>query len=163
MSGKGTQGQRTGHYLPDNPIGDGIVEASPPPGPPRPAARQRLDANVTTSTRLRLQYWRGRREGADPRRTAMTDVGGTVLGLAPSASGAVQLGEQTGAPADTLVRLTWALDHHQPLPAWAQTVGPRTLVLIDEVGMVDTLTLNTAVSHIVDRGEVCGWLATTPS
>ncbi len=47
---------------------------------------------------------------------AWTDAGGTVIGLAPSAVAAAQLAEQTGAPADTLAKLTWALNHHQPLP-----------------------------------------------
>ena len=75
-----------------------------------------------------------------------------MIGLAPSAAAAAQLGEQTGAPADTLAKLTWALDHHQPLPDWAQSIGPRTLVLVDEAGMADTLTLDTAVAFVVERG-----------
>lgn len=81
-----------------------------------------------------------------------TDAGGTVLGLAPSAVAAAQLAEQTRAPADTLAKLTWAIDHHQPIPAWASDIGQGTLVLVDEAGMADTITLDTAVTFILARG-----------
>src|SRR3954452_8470504 len=83
---------------------------------------------------------------------AWTEADGEVIGLAPSAAAAAQLGEQTGAPTDTLAKLTWALDHHQPLPDWAAGIGRRTLVLVDEAGMADTLTLDTAVAFVVARG-----------
>ena len=85
-----------------------------------------------------------------------TAGGGHILGLAPSAAAAAQLAEATGIPADTLARLTWALDHHRPLPDWADRIGPKTLLLIDEAGMADTLTLDTAIGHVLDRGgRVC--------
>ena len=83
---------------------------------------------------------------------AWTEAGGTVIGLAPSAAAAAQLDEQTGAPTDTLAKLTWALDHRQTLPDWAERLGPRTLVLVDEAGMADTLTLDTAVAFVIERG-----------
>ena len=85
-----------------------------------------------------------------------TAGGGHILGLAPSAAAAAQLAEATGIQADTLHRLTWAIDHQQPLPEWADQIGPKTLLLIDEAGMADTLTLDTAVHHVLDRGgRVC--------
>ena len=85
-----------------------------------------------------------------------TAGGGHVLGLAPSAAAAAQLAEATGIQADTLARLTWAIDQHHPLPEWADQIGPRTLLLIDEAGMADTLTLDTAVHHALGRGgRVC--------
>jgi conjugative relaxase-like TrwC/TraI family protein len=81
-----------------------------------------------------------------------TDGGCQVLGLAPSAAAAAQLAEATGITADTLARLTWALDHHRPLPDWADRIGPRTLLLIDEAGLADTPTLDTAISHTLRQG-----------
>ena len=82
---------------------------------------------------------------------AWTQDGGQVLGLAPSAAAAALLGEQTGIRADTLAKLTWSL-RHGDLPDWAAAVGPSTLVIIDEAGMADTLTLDTAVQFAIDRG-----------
>ena len=82
---------------------------------------------------------------------AWVEDGGTVLGLAPSAAAAAVLREQTGATTDTLAKLTWSLAHDD-LPAWAQTIGPRTLVVIDEAGMADTLSLDTAVAFVTARG-----------
>ena len=82
---------------------------------------------------------------------AWTQDGGQVLGLAPSAAAAAVLCEQTGIRADTLAKLTWSIDHGE-LPDWAATVGPSTLVIIDEAGMADTLSLDAAVQFAIDRG-----------
>ena len=82
---------------------------------------------------------------------AWTEDGGQVLGLAPSAAAAAVLAEQTGIRTDTLAKLTWSLQHGD-LPDWAAAVGPSTLVIIDEAGMADTLTLDAAVQFAIDRG-----------
>ena len=82
---------------------------------------------------------------------AWTQDGGHVLGLAPSAAAAAVLGEQTGIRTDTLAKLTWSLDHGD-LPEWAARIGPSTLVIIDEAGMADTLSLDTAVQFAINRG-----------
>jgi conjugative relaxase-like TrwC/TraI family protein len=82
---------------------------------------------------------------------AWTQAGGQLLGLAPSAAAAAVLGEQTGIRADTLAKLIWSLDRGE-LPEWAAAVGPATLVILDEAGMADTLSLDTAVQFAIDRG-----------
>ncbi|CAL8978923.1 ATP-dependent RecD-like DNA helicase [Propionicimonas sp. T2.31MG-18] len=83
--------------------------------------------------------------------TAWTNSGGTILGLAPSAAAAEQLRSQlgAGAVADNLAKLVWAISHHEPL---AEHVGPGTLVIIDEAGMADTLTLDHVVTWCLDQG-----------
>jgi AAA domain len=82
---------------------------------------------------------------------AWTQDGGDLVGLAPSAAAAAVLGDQTGIRTDTLAKLTWSL-RHGDLPDWATAVGPSTLVIIDEAGMADTLTLDTAVQFVIARG-----------
>ena len=82
---------------------------------------------------------------------AWTQDGGQVIGLAPFAAAAAVLGEQTGIRADTLAKLTWSLDHGD-LPDWAAGVGPSTLLIIDEAGMADTLSLDAAVQFAIGRG-----------
>jgi DNA primase catalytic core len=82
---------------------------------------------------------------------AWTKDDSTVIGLAPSAAAAAQLRDQIGGVADTLAKLTWSADHHD-LPGWVGSIGPSTLVVIDEAGMADTLTLDAAVQFIVGRG-----------
>ena len=82
---------------------------------------------------------------------AWTQDGGQVIGLAPSAAAAAVLAEQTGIRTDTLAKLTWSL-RHGDLPDWAAAVGPTTLVIIDEAGMADTLTLDAAVQFAIKRG-----------
>jgi hypothetical protein len=82
---------------------------------------------------------------------AWTQDGGQLLGLAPSAAAADVLAEQTGIRTDTLAKLTWSLQHGE-LPYWAAAVGLSTLVIIDEAGMADTLSLDTAVQFAIGRG-----------
>jgi hypothetical protein len=94
-------------------------------------------AGKTTAMRTLAQAW--------------TDSGGQVLGLAPSAAAAAQLRDHTGAPAETLAKLTWSI-HHNELPDWAERIDWSTLVIIDEAGMADTLTLDTAVQFIIGHG-----------
>jgi len=94
-------------------------------------------AGKTTAMRTLARAWR--------------ESGGHVLGLAPSAAAAAQLRDATGASAETLAKLTWSIQHAE-LPDWAEPIGRSTLVIIDEAGMADTLTLDTAVQFIVGRG-----------
>jgi conjugative relaxase-like TrwC/TraI family protein len=94
-------------------------------------------AGKTTAMRTLARAWR--------------DSGGQVVGLAPSAAAAAQLRDATGGPADTVAKLTWSI-HHNDLPDWAERVGRSSLVIIDEAGMADTLSLDTAVQFIICRG-----------
>jgi ATP-dependent exoDNAse (exonuclease V) alpha subunit len=82
---------------------------------------------------------------------AWTDSGGRVVGLAPTAAAAAQLRDASGASVDTLAKLTWWINHND-LPGWAEHIGRSTLVIIDEAGMADTLTLDWVVAFIVQRG-----------
>ncbi len=82
---------------------------------------------------------------------AWTEASGQVLGLAPSAAAAAALREHTGARTDTLAKLVWSIEHGD-LPDWAATVGPRTLVVIDEAGMADTICLHAVVEFVLARG-----------
>ncbi|HVD80401.1 MAG TPA: MobF family relaxase [Propionibacteriaceae bacterium] len=113
-------------------------------GPPDVQPRARLQlaiapagAGKTTAMRALTLAW--------------TQDGGQVLGLAPSAAAAAVLAGETGIRTDTLAKLTWSLDHGE-LQEWAAAVGPATLVIIDEAGMADTLTLDIAVQFAVSRG-----------
>ncbi len=83
--------------------------------------------------------------------TAWTRSGGEVVGLAPSAAAAAILGEHIATRADTLAKLVWHIDHGD-LPEWAARIGPRTLVVVDEAGMADTLSLDTVVEFVTARG-----------
>ncbi|MFK5585091.1 MobF family relaxase [Serinicoccus sp. LYQ131] len=84
---------------------------------------------------------------------AWESSGGTVIGLAPSAAAAAVLRENAGTHADTLAKLVWHLEHDpERLPQWATDIDHRTLVVIDEAGMVDTLSLDKAVQFITARG-----------
>lgn len=98
-----------------------------------------------------------------------------VLGLAPSAAAATVLrdelndpatragrsgrasraGRRSGVHADTLAKLLDAVafgDRTGWLPDWIQTIGSRSLVVIDEAGMAATTDLDRAVAFLLGRG-----------
>jgi DNA primase catalytic core len=108
---------------------------------------------------------------------AWQDSGGTVIGLAPSAVAAQELGAtinpENGDPgagdtatsrlrgpwrpgpkkvrADTLAKLVWHA-RHGDAPSWMETINHKTLVLIDEAGMAATTDLASAIDYITTRG-----------
>ncbi|MEJ7832806.1 MAG: MobF family relaxase [Nocardioides sp.] len=93
--------------------------------------------------------------------SAWTDAGGNVLALAPSAAAAGALtdalGTVRGIHVETLAKLTHTLDTTPPsrpeqLPPWVTAIGASTLVIVDEAGMADTLTLDQVVHHAATRG-----------
>ncbi len=82
---------------------------------------------------------------------AWREAGGQVVGLSPAAAAAAQLRSQIETHTDTLAKLVWSIDRND-LPRWANAIGPKTLVIIDEAGTADTLSLDTAIHFILARG-----------
>ncbi|WP_246371241.1 MobF family relaxase [Nocardioides pelophilus] len=87
---------------------------------------------------------------------AWSDGGGTIIGLAPSAAAADALRSQIDTQTDTLAKLTHSLEQARQtgaaMPEWVAGIDSSTLVVIDEAGMADTLSLDAAVSYILERG-----------
>jgi hypothetical protein len=75
------------------------------------------------------------------------DLGYDIIGLAPSAAAAAVLTDATDIPAETLAKLDDALT-----TAHAPTFRPRTIVVIDEAGMADTLTLDRIIAACTSQG-----------
>ena len=82
---------------------------------------------------------------------AWADDGGNVIGLAPSAAAAAVLRGEIGVHTDTVAKLLWSIKVG-PAPSWVHTIGPRTLVIIDEAGMVGTTELAQTVDHVIAAG-----------
>ena len=90
--------------------------------------------------------------------TAMTALarawragGGTILGLAPTAVAADELAQAIDTPAETVAKYLHAAGCGEGV-AGLPTVGPRTLVVVDEAGMVGTRDLAALVDHVLERG-----------
>ncbi|MEP6816664.1 MAG: MobF family relaxase, partial [Marmoricola sp.] len=75
------------------------------------------------------------------------DLGYEAVGLAPSAAAAAVLAEATGMATETLAKLDHAFRSDQEV-----RIGPRTVVVIDEAGMADTLTLDRVIAACARRG-----------
>ncbi|PPJ36492.1 hypothetical protein C5E45_20835, partial [Nocardia nova] len=103
---------------------------------------------------------------------AWRSEGGTVLGLAPTAAAAHDLGADIRSRTDTLDKLLAVLDAHTPtpqrlaespdpvtsLPQWVLDIDNRTLVIIDEhVRIVDPKRLQ-AMTFLMMRGATVRFL-----
>ncbi|OCL37092.1 hypothetical protein BCR15_11520 [Tessaracoccus lapidicaptus] len=77
---------------------------------------------------------------------AWEESGGRVLGLAPSAAAAAVLAEATG-DATTIAKLLWDLHHGD-----SDQVDAATLIIVDEAGMADTLSLAELLDFALPRG-----------
>src|SRR4051794_21089791 len=87
---------------------------------------------------------------------AWTDGGGQVIGLAPSAQAAHELGQAITGHTDTLAKLTWTLANESAAewPRWIREIGPSSMVIIDEAGQAATTELTAAVRYVAERGGV---------
>jgi len=83
---------------------------------------------------------------------AWRSSGGAVMGLAPTAVAASNLGDSIDAPADTIASLTYALAQGRQLPAWAESLPEGALLLVDEAGMASTLDLDRLAQHALRKG-----------
>lgn len=80
--------------------------------------------------------------------------GGSLVGLAPSAVAASELGGATGMHSDTMAALLTALSSgsQQARAGWEQRVGPATMVVVDEAGMASTQDLAAVIGFALQRG-----------
>ncbi len=87
---------------------------------------------------------------------AWRSSGGHVIGLAPTAAAAIELGSDLCAPTDTLAKLVWSADPANAAswarPPWLDRIGPNTLVIIDEAGKAGTVELDAAIGYALARG-----------
>ncbi|MDQ4114543.1 MAG: relaxase domain-containing protein [Actinomycetota bacterium] len=86
-----------------------------------------------------------------------TTNGYDAIGLAPSAAAAKVLRDAAGLPCETLAKIDDEIltQHHADRDrrnGLSTRIGPETLVVIDEAGMADTLTLDRVVAFCLSRG-----------
>jgi len=148
-------GRRGGMIADDAAVDLALLEAAANRTPLNAGQAALVRAMATSGDRLQLAIapaGSGKTTAMQALAAAWRNAGGTVIGLAPSASAAAQLGDQIGGRADTMAILTHALTTGARLPDWAAPIGPTSLVIIDEAGMADTLSLDQVVDFVLDRG-----------
>jgi DNA primase catalytic core len=148
-------GRFDGHRAPEIAVDVALVEAAASQTPLNPGQIALVRSMATSGARLQLAIapaGSGKTTAMSALATAWRNGAGTVIGLAPSAAAAAQLSSQIDTHADTIALLTHALNTHRPLPAWAAQMSPTALVVIDEAGMADTLSIDTVVQFVLDRG-----------
>lgn len=144
-----------GYQVPLSAVDIALLEATANRAPLNTGQAALVRAMATSGCRLQLAIapaGSGKTTAMRALATAWQQAGGTVIGMAPSAAAAAQLADQIGTHADTMALLTHALRHQLPLPDWAGRIGPASLVIIDEAGMADTLSLDQVVAFALDRG-----------
>jgi hypothetical protein len=87
---------------------------------------------------------------------AWRSSGGSVIGLAPTANAAIELGGDLHAPTDTVAKYIQLADstntQFRHTPAWFTGVDTSTLVIIDEAGKAATRDLEAVISRTLARG-----------
>jgi DNA primase catalytic core len=87
---------------------------------------------------------------------AWSAAGGNLIGLSHQATAAKELAKAIGenSPCDTLASLTYYLRGLYPMkePEWASTVGPHTVIVLDEAGMAATADLAALVAWADSKG-----------
>ncbi|WP_435825425.1 MobF family relaxase [Mycobacterium simiae] len=80
--------------------------------------------------------------------------GGTVIGLAPSASAAITLGADLDAVSDTVDKYTYSIDNPSgsQLPQWFRDINEHSLLIVDEAGKAGTGQLDTLIAHALAKG-----------
>jgi DNA primase catalytic core len=78
--------------------------------------------------------------------------GGTVIGLAPSAAASSVLRHQLGDSTDTVAKFVHAAQTGLDVPDWLITVGPGSLVVVDEAGATTTQDLAVVVTTVLAAG-----------
>ena len=84
---------------------------------------------------------------------AWRNSGGTVLGLAPTAAAAINLGADLSAPTDTLDKYIH-IDNPSgtAIPQWFSAVDAATLIIVDEAGKAGTPQLDAVITHALAKG-----------
>lgn len=146
---------RDAHVVPEEKVAIALLEAAANGTALNPAQAAMVTSMATSGARLQL----GLAPAGSGKTTAMRalahawrDGGGRVVGLAPSAVAAIELGASIDAEGDTLAKLTWHLDNPAGAPSWMHEIDDRTLVVIDEAGMASTPDLAAAIAFINARG-----------
>jgi DNA primase catalytic core len=150
----GHAGLTGGRVVPDAAVDLALLETTANGVELNPGQIQLVREMATSGARLQLAIapaGSGKTTAMQALARAWTNSGGDVIGLAPSAVAAAGLGEQIGAHADTIAKLAWHLADGTP-PDWMRRIGPQTLVIIDEAGMADTLSLDTVTTHLIGAG-----------
>ncbi len=155
--------QRGGRVADDNSIGLAMLEQHAQSGLQLNEAQQALVRSMATSgARLQLALapaGTGKTTAMSVLAAAWTNSGGNVIGLAPTAAAAEVLAEDAHITTDTMakfVQLAAPTDHpvaaNDPALKWFNTIGPHTLLIVDEAGMASTFDLDEMITHALARG-----------
>lgn len=148
-------GRRDGHVTPEIAV-DAALDASAADGIHLNPGQARLVHDLATSgSRVQLALapaGTGKTTALRALAAAWRGGGGDVIGLAPSAAASAVLREQIGSRTDTLAKLVHAATTGLDVPSWLPTIGPRTLLVVDEAGAADTTELAALVQFAVATG-----------
>jgi DNA primase catalytic core len=148
-------GRRDGHVTPTAAVEVALLESMANGVTLNPSQAQLVRELAASGARVQLALapaGTGKTTALRALATAWRAGGGEVVGLAPSAAAAKVLREQIGADTDTLAKLIHALTTGIDVPLWLPSIGPGTLVLVDEAGMAGTSDLARVVEHVTAAG-----------
>lgn len=147
----------------DTSIGLAMLEAHAQHGLQLNAGQEALVRGMATSgARLQLALapaGTGKTTAMSVLAAAWTNSGGNVIGLAPTAGAAEVLAEDAHITTDTMAKFVQLAGSEQdrsarrdPARKWFDTIGPDTLLIVDEAGMASTFELDEMIRHALAKG-----------
>ncbi|MDV7991591.1 MobF family relaxase [Rhodococcus sp. IEGM 1374] len=153
-------GRKDGVAVADEHVEMALLEAAANGRELNAGQRSLVRAMATSGAKLQLAL----APAGTGKTTAMTaltrswqNAGGRVVGFAPTAAAAAVLRQDILTTTDTLAKfvdITQRLRDGKSVavPEWYSSIGPDTLVIVDEAGMTGTLDLDEAVTALAERG-----------
>ncbi|WP_299960521.1 MobF family relaxase [uncultured Modestobacter sp.] len=148
-------GRRDGRVIPATSVDLALLESAANGAKLNPGQVQLVHELATSGARVQLALapaGTGKTTALRTLAAAWQSGGGTVVGLAPSAAASAVLREQLGTDTDTLAKLVHAVTSGADVPTWVTSIGPDTLVVVDEAGMASTPDLARMVEFVVEAG-----------
>jgi conjugative relaxase-like TrwC/TraI family protein len=159
--------RRGGRVVDQTSIGLALLEAHAQHGfSLNDGQEQLVRAMATSGARLQLALapaGTGKTTAMGALAAAWRNSGGTVIGLAPTASAAEVLAEDTGVTTDTMAKFVQLAEpaHRRsgpppppddPARKWFKTIGPTSLLIVDEAAKAPTFDLDAVIGHALARG-----------
>jgi len=145
-------GRFDGHVTPTDALRVALENASPPLNPGQTDFVRRLATSGARVQAALAPAGTGKTTALGVLAAAWRAGGGSVIGLAPSAAASAVLRHQLADTTDTVAKFVHSLRTGADTPGWLSSLGPNSLVIVDEAGAAATGDLAAVVDAVTAAG-----------
>ncbi|SDG19954.1 MobF family relaxase [Klenkia brasiliensis] len=148
-------GRFDGHVTPTHSVHEALEKASAIGPPLNPGQTDFVRQLATSGSRVQAALapaGTGKTTALGVLAEAWRAGGGTVIGLAPSAAASAVLRHKLADTTDTVAKFVHSMRTGADTPDWMASLGPGSLVIVDEAGAAATGDLAAVVDAVVTAG-----------